>query len=838
METEGLKLEFAKWLLKNVPDSYKKNYLGYTEESILAKLTNINGFFSDIDLFKITKDNVNQKKAIIKNKISRKGRTENPEFEKYDSEKGSGIPKAIIGKKNYFVFLKENFESVNYWLFQGNPKIFDFESALSEGSLRDFTVTSHKDKIQVGDKVIIWITGDKKGCYALAEVTSEPNTNSESADDQHWKIEQPTDLKAGIEITHNFYDDPVTWNEIKDKDEFKNFNAGNQGTNYRATKEEFESLLKIGGGNTTFESVKNILSEAHFSNYIQFLREIIAANNINYDDKRTVFSIRKNRLNFTIGQRYCFNVFHNDKRGTYGVISSSKIKEGSGKYEGGNYQAYYTFFNDIEDIYDNWETVNRALENELNRTVKSSYLKHNDSDFESYVFYKVDIPLQYNDSMKSSLNKIIYGPPGTGKTYKLQAEYFKEFTQYKNTTSKEDYLIEKMETLSWWQVLYIALLDLGKTSVKEIVAHPTVHAKAKLSNINNLRASIWAALQRHTNDECKNVNVVSRAAIKPFWKTEDSQWQLSDEDKGIELFPEAKEILDAYNNYEQKGGQEIKNYSFVTFHQSFTYEDFVEGIKPVLEDENGDLRYEVSDGVFKKLAIKAENDPGNRYAIFIDEINRGNVASIFGELITLIEKDKRAGEENELSVILPYSKTKFTVPQNLSIIGTMNTADRSIEALDSALRRRFEFEEILPDYVLIDKELDSQKFEGHKLSKILQTINDRITILINRDHQIGHSYFLKLKRTDDLKQDLKYVFTNEIIPLLQEYFFNDYTKIAMVIGEGFMDDGRYKNVSFAKNAGSYNSDYDDITTYEIKKDPDLKEAIKLLMGEQQDGETD
>jgi|GEM_PF-3116384 hypothetical protein len=659
-----------------------------------------------------------------------------------------------------------NKKNVNYWLFQGNPKIFDFEFALAEGSLKDFTVTSHKDKIQVGDKVIIWLTGDKKGCYALAEITSEPKSISKSADDQHWKEEQPTDLKAGIEITHNFFNDPITWDEIKNREEFKNFKAGNQGTNFKSKKEEFESLLKIHERDTTFEDVKNILSEKHFNNYMQFLRKILTSNNLNYDDKRIVFSIRENRLNFTIGQRYCFNVYHGDKRGNYGVITSSKIKEDCKKYEGGKPQAYYTFFNDIGDIYDNWETVNRALKNELNRTEKSGYLKYNNTVFKNYVFNKTNTYLQENDLMKSSLNKIIYGPPGTGKTYKLQAEYFKEFTQYKSTTSKEDYLVEKMDSLSWWQVLYIALLDLGKTSVKEIVAHPSVETKAKLSNINNLRASVWGALQRHTKDECKNVNVESRAAIKPFWKTEDSQWQLSDEDKGVELFPEAKEILHNYKNYDHKGGQEIRNYSFVTFHQSFTYEDFVEGIKPVLEDENEDLRYEISDGVIKKLAMKAENDPNNNYAIFIDEINRGNVASIFGELITLIEKDKRAGEENELSVILPYSKAKFTVPSNLYIIGTMNTADRSIEALDSALRRRFEFEEMLPDYKLIDKELDNQGFEGYKLSKILKTINDRITVLINRDHQIGHSYFLKLSDSKDIEQDLRYIFMNEIIPLL------------------------------------------------------------------------
>ena len=104
MDTEDLKLEFAQWLIKYSPDSYKRNYLGYTEESILEKLTEIDSFFSDIDLFEVAEDNIYQKIATIKDKINRKGRDKNPEFEKYDSGKGNGVPKAIIGKKNYFVF--------------------------------------------------------------------------------------------------------------------------------------------------------------------------------------------------------------------------------------------------------------------------------------------------------------------------------------------------------------------------------------------------------------------------------------------------------------------------------------------------------------------------------------------------------------------------------------------------------------------------------------------------------------------------------------------------------------------------------------------------------------
>jgi 5-methylcytosine-specific restriction enzyme B len=184
-----------------------------------------------------------------------------------------------------------------------------------------------------------------------------------------------------------------------------------------------------------------------------------------------------------------------------------------------------------------------------------------------------------------------------------------------------------------------------------------------------------------------------------------------------------------------------------------------------------------------------------KYVLIIDEINRGNVSSIFGELITLIEKDKRAGCPEELEIILPYSKEPFKVPKNVYIIGTMNTADRSIEALDTALRRRFSFTEKSPKPALIKTEGLSGESKGIikvnkkgieteiDLEKLLLKINNRIEKLIDKDHQIGHSYLLKVNSEDSLKLSFK----NEIIPLLEEYFFGDYGKIGLVLGNTFVE---------------------------------------------------
>lgn len=275
---------------------------------------------------------------------------------------------------------------------------------------------------------------------------------------------------------------------------------------------------------------------------------------------------------------------------------------------------------------------------------------------------------------------------------------------------------------------------------------------------------------------------------------------------------------------------------FTTFHQSMSYEDFVEGIKPVMTSVSEEsVGYRIEDGIFKKIALKAakatktaKDSENINYVLIIDEINRGNIANIFGELITLIEDSKRSGENEAISVKLPYSKETFSVPNNLYIIGTMNTADRSVEALDSALRRRFVFEEMMPCPDLL-KEVKVENL-GISLENLLDTINKRIEILKDRKHQIGHSYFMgfvKEKECEIKAEDLLPVFKNNIIPLLQEYFYGDYEKILLVLGDGFIE-RRSASVKFAGNQS-----YDDVpeNIYSIKNVSETKaeDAISKLM---------
>ncbi len=200
---------------------------------------------------------------------------------------------------------------------------------------------------------------------------------------------------------------------------------------------------------------------------------------------------------------------------------------------------------------------------------------------------------------------------------------------------------------------------------------------------------------------------------------------------------------------------------FTTFHQSYGYEEFVQGIRP--EPAGEKVSFKIADGIFKKIADKAMLDESNNYVIIIDEINRGNISKIFGELITLVEEDKRWGELNQMSAILPFGD-KLAVPNNLYIIGTMNSADKSISLIDAALRRRFDFVEMAPNPEMV---------KDSELRNVLVNLNKYLRKeLRSTDLLIGHSYFIG-KNISQLGK----IMNRNIIPLLYEYFYDDEAKV-------------------------------------------------------------
>lgn len=229
---------------------------------------------------------------------------------------------------------------------------------------------------------------------------------------------------------------------------------------------------------------------------------------------------------------------------------------------------------------------------------------------------------------------------------------------------------------------------------------------------------------------------------------------------------------------------------FVTFHQSYGYEEFVEGLRAKTNDKD-QVSYSVEAGVFKSICEDAHQKTDDKFVLIIDEINRGNISKIFGELITLIEPSKRKGRDEELDVTLPQSKELFSVPNNLHIIGTIGVfQDRSLAMMDTALRLRFDFVEMMPNTALFN----GINVKGINLQLMLETMNKRIEVLYDREHTLGHAFFMPVKALVDKDdqaaafKELQSVFKNKIIPLLEEYFFEDWNKIRLVLGDNQKDE--------------------------------------------------
>jgi 5-methylcytosine-specific restriction protein B len=649
----------------------------------------------------------------------------------------------------------------------------------------------------------------------------------------------------------------------------------------------------------------NGFSKKDLNIYFPFLFHVLDKFNLKKGDERLLFSTKRNRISFVIGQRYSWALFKSNVEGKFVVLSEKELSSKSKPFSGNAPYPYHTHLNEINFSKKDEESIFNGFEQELKRTNKTGFKKHNNEDFENAVFdqsfREQFIKTEIMESNKTVLNKILFGPPGTGKTYNminealniLDPKYYLEnqdkrvllnkrfkelliknwdntkgqiaFCTFHQSFSYEDFvegikpktndkkevyyeiedgIFKKICQLANSSVSAAKMNNEGKLSWDAAKFEQSSFYKLSLGESNNINDSL-------IYEYCRDNNVVSVGFGDDTNFSDMTEDEISRKCEELDLSVGTAQRLNYFihdlkngnyvivsngNRYIRCLGKVIGDYEYVEdspidYHHFRKVEwIFVDENIPVEEvyDTNFNQKtiYKLDKNRLKKeffvnYAHKVENESKKvkDYILIIDEINRGNVSSIFGELITLIEPDKRAGKVEELEVTLPYSKEPFKVPHNVYIVGTMNTADRSIEALDTALRRRFSFVEKPPVPELIRNEGKSGKVNGIvngiNLQKVLETINKRIEKLIDKDHKIGHSYFLKVND----KESLINCFENEVIPLLEEYFFGDYGKIGLVLGDSFVAKDQTENFEFAEFAGydaDVSSDLKERSVYKIK----------------------
>ena len=422
-----------------------------------------------------------------------------------------------------------------------------------------------------------------------------------------------------------------------------------------------------------------------------------------------------------------------------------------------------------------------------------------------------------DNNQTQPLNQILFGPPGTGKTFNtinkaleiIDSDFFQankddrkalkdKFEEYKKAgqiefvTFHQSYGYEEF-------VEGIKAIPVGKEGNED--GNEMIYAVSD---------GIFKKLSKKSLEEFITLNTSSNNNKKRFVlnaKSLNIQAELiqDDEDnfrvlKGSKMRKGFATSFEQYNYFKlrkevQENAKLKEESEFFIFEEDYSFQSLSAASSVILgRMSNGTIDWKE---IFEDIIVDKNQDIKN-YILIIDEINRGNISKIFGELITLLEPSKRIGANEEIKLKLPYSNDEFGVPQNLYILGTMNTADRSIALMDTALRRRFEFIEMLPDLEVLNDLL----VDGINIKLMLEKINKRVEYLYDRDHTIGHAYFMSLKDNETL-EELENILRNKIIPLLQEYFYDDWEKILMVLGKGFIEKEVLKDDIFDYKVDDY-----------------------------------
>ena len=570
-------------------------------------------------------------------------------------------------------------------------------------------------------------------------------------------------------------------------------------------------------------------NKQHLEEYYSFLDLIIERFGLQEGDERLVFNLsNKNQIVFTIGQRYIWNIEPCENASKFYTISEEPI---SNKYLDfdGKPTAFWNGFSNISEVLKHQQSIFNAIEKELNRTQISGFLKYNkeelekmafDADFRKEVLDQLKTITITDEPMKNTdktpvvpLNQILFGAPGTGKTYhtkKMAVEIINGKKEKDRT--REEINKEYEELIEAGQIVFTTFhQSLSYEDFIEGIKPETIDGNVTYEVKDGIFKSICknAFSKEITSD---NFEVVYQKLLDEIDNSVDNKLVLETlvHAKEFTIYKNSKNNIRFHSNTEKAYEAVIKKEVLEHYLKTGEALDWAPYTKSV-------ANYIIE----KYNYIQNEAIEPKKHVLIIDEINRGNVSAIFGELITLLEDDKRKGNPEHTEVKLPYSGKEFSVPNNVYIIGTMNTADRSVEALDTALRRRFSFVEMQPNPEILSE------VENMDLSKLLETINQRIEVLIDKDHQIGHSYFIGIQDLEDLRRTFK----DKIIPLLEEYFYGDFGKIGLVLGGAFIESVENKT-TFPKNF-EYEKDFlEDKKIYHITPSKDWDEKVfKSIYGE-------
>lgn len=637
----------------------------------------------------------------------------------------------------------------NYWVFQANPtKIYRIIDALKAGLLQSWMANQYKKDIQSGDKVILWVSGESAGIYALATVTSPVHTAIVEEEEHQYfigplKIEEGT--RVNLRLDYNLVDKPILREQVLANPQLADIKQGTQGTNFPATKLQYNTILNLihmdtnhqnplnqilfgppGTGktyHTITESVK-IVDPEYFKQY--------AANRNKLQERFNDLLIKdwekpEGQISFcTFHQSFSYEDF---------VEGIKPLKP-----EKGDTSIKYDIINGI------FKKICRLADasNNAQQLAKENLVSLTQEEFNKAVFYKISL----GDSTKEE-DKEIYDYCISNNLISIGFGESTDFTGKDESQVNDIVSQEKLDPYTAQAINYFK--NYLKVGNYVVVSYGNSYIRA---------------LGKVTGDY--EYKPEAEIPYKHFRKVD---WVF----KNVAI-----PVAEFYQkNLSQQTIYKLKSEYIIP-------EFFVRRSKPV------------------DSSIQQK-----KFVLVVDEINRGNVSSIFGELITLIEPSKRLGMPEALEVVLPYSKERFTVPSNIYIIGTMNTADRSIESLDTALRRRFSFKEMVPDPGLIVSVGKSKGVvDNIDIQKMLEKINERIEKLIDKDHKIGHSYFLDVLNA----KDLELAFKDKVIPLLEEYFFGDFGKIGLVLGNSFIRKEEITDFDFASFA-----DYDAQTEQDLRQ---------------------